>query len=220
MKMFNPTMTFAQLTGRFPTEYSCKEFLRDMRWPDGVTCPRCKNTMVHALKFKPFNWVCKAKDCGGKNGYRFTVITKTLFENTNYDLRVWFQTIYFMTQSKKGISAMQIHRQIGSGDYRSVWYMCHRICAAMKAGGSAKLMGIVNVDKTIVSGKDKLRHRNKGTDAAGIMGGKVDAIGMRLPTFVRRTVDSRVSLIATDERRRHVRLNREVMPQSMNHAKG
>ncbi|MEP6933058.1 MAG: IS1595 family transposase, partial [Nitrospirota bacterium] len=111
-----PTMTLTQLTERFSTEHACKQFLCDQRWPNGVQCPRCKGAKVYALKSRPFHWTCKNKGCGGRNGYRFSVISKTVFENTNYPLRTWFQVIYLMTQSKKGISALQIHRQIGSGD--------------------------------------------------------------------------------------------------------
>ena len=135
-----PSMTLAELMARFSTEEACKTYLKALRWPNGVHCPRCDSEKVYELKARPFHWVCKNKDCGGKNGYRFSVITHTVFENTNYPLRTWFQVIYLMTQSKKGISALQIHRQIGSGDYRTAWYMCHRIRAAMKDNGFAKLM--------------------------------------------------------------------------------
>jgi len=58
-----------------------------------------------------------------------------------------------MGQSKKGISALQIHRTIGSDDYRTAWYMCQRICAAMKDEGFPKLMGDVEVDETYIGGK-------------------------------------------------------------------
>jgi len=121
-----------------------------------------------------------------------------------------------MTQSKKGISALQIHRQIGSGDYRTAWYMCHRIRAAMKDNGFAKLMGEVEVDETYIGGKNKNRHWDKKISGRGTSG-KIPVIGAisrkgnvvcqmiesadveTLDGFVRKTVSGDVSLVATDE---------------------
>jgi len=111
-----PSITLAQVLNMYGEENACKGLLRDQRWPNGVECPRCHSKVVYLLRSKPFHWVCKNKDCGGRNGYRFSVITKTIFENTNYPLATWFEVIYLMTQGKKGISALQIHRQIKSGD--------------------------------------------------------------------------------------------------------
>src|SRR5208282_3521467 len=123
----------------FSDETACKQYLADKRWPDGVKCPRChRKEGVYALKARPFHWACKNKDCGGRNGYRFSVITKTIFENTNIPLPTWFQVIYLLSQSKKGVSALQIHRQIKSGDYRTAWFMVMRVRAAMKDDGLAK----------------------------------------------------------------------------------
>src|SRR5579885_3157733 len=107
--------TLNQLKERFSTEDACRAYLAEMRWPDGVVCPRCANAKVYKIK-KPWTWVCKACQ---KNGYRFSVLAGTIFENTNIPLKMWFEVIYLMIQSKKGISALQIHRMIGTGSYRS-----------------------------------------------------------------------------------------------------
>src|SRR3989442_15989165 len=113
-------ITLTQLMEQFPTEDSCRTYLVSMRWPNGVTCPRCGNEKVHKLT-RPWTWQCKK--CAPQ-GYRFSPLVGTIFENTNYGLRTWFQVIYLMCTAKKGISALQIQRTIGSGSYRTAWYMC------------------------------------------------------------------------------------------------
>jgi transposase-like protein len=211
-----PKMTLSQTMDRFSTEEACKQYLQERRWPNGVKCPRCNNEKVYALKARPFHWICKAKTCGGRNGYRFSIITKTIFENTNYPLKTWFQVIYLMLQSKKGISALQVQRLIGSGAYKTAWYMCHRIRAAMRDGGFAKLMGEVEVDETFIGGKDKNRHWDKKRHVSG-GSQKMAVIGAiarkgnvvcqmiertdrtTMTGFVRKAVSERVSLVATDE---------------------
>ena len=175
-----PTISLAELMRDYSDEDKCKALLRDLRWPEGVKCPRCKKSeRIYELKHKLFHWVCKNADCGGRNGYRFSVITKTIFENTNYPLSTWFQVIYLMTQSKKGISALQIHRQIKSGDYRTAWYMCQRVRAAMKDEDFPKLTGVVEADETYIGGKNANRHWDKKTQyrAGGLGSGKVPVIG-------------------------------------------
>ena len=101
------------LVNASPNEQACKQYLFDQRWPDGkVICPRCANDQVYTLKARPFNWLCKSGKesvsketgevavCDKKNGYRLSVITHTICENTKRPLRSWFKISYLMLTSK------------------------------------------------------------------------------------------------------------------------
>ena len=229
-----PSMTLAELRERFKTEDDCKAFIQAARWPNGVLCPRCGNDKVYALKKRPWHWQCQK--CA-KHGYRFSITTGTVFENTKYPLRTWFEVGYLMCQSKKGISALQIHRQIGSGDYRTAWFICHRLRAAMKNEEFTRLVGKVEVDETYVGGKGKNRHR-KDRFKGGGTAGKIPVIGAisrkgnvvcqiientdtgTLDRFVRRTVDEEVSLVATDEHSGYRFLSPAYPHQAVRHIKG
>lgn len=205
----------------FPDEMACKTYLTARRWTDGVTCPRCGNKEVYSLKARPFHWLCKSAKClkASKTGYRFSLYVGTIFENTNYKLRTWFQVLYLMLSSKKGMSALQIHRMIGSGSYRTAWYLAHRLRAGLADPEFRKLMGVVEVDETFIGGKDKNRHWDKKVGSGGgtIGSGKIGVIGAisrkgnvvcqiiegtnrkTLERFVRATVSERVELLATDD---------------------
>ena len=204
----------SQLQGLFATEDACKAFLTKHRWPEGVRCPRCGNAKVYKLASRPWHWQCHG--CA-KKGYRFSVISGTVFENTKVPLRTWFTVAFLMLHSKKGMSAMQIQRTLGLGSYRSAWYMCHRVRAAMDNQDFTRLMGEVEVDETYVGGRSENRHRAERKRRAGkhlkvpavaaiARKGKVVARVIEkadIPTldgFVNEVVNSEnVSLIATDE---------------------
>src|SRR5471032_2062117 len=170
-------MTIAQFEAMFPDEEACKVYLKVRRWPEGVHCPRCGNPKVYALA-SGFHWQCTQCAPGGSQGYRFSVIAGTIFENTNKPLREWFRVVHLMLTSKKGISSLQIQRMMGFGSYGTAHSMCHKIRAAL-VEPETKLGGIVEVDETWVGGKDGNRHWDKKhhgkTGGAG--SGKTPVIG-------------------------------------------
>src|SRR5438094_680924 len=153
-------MTIPEWEAAFPTEDACDAYLVAHRWPSGkVKCARCGSENVYELKTMKWHWECP--DCRTGGAYRFSDITGTIFENTNKDLRDWFRVIHLMLTAKKGISALQVQRQLGFGSYRTAWYMCHRIRAGLANEDFRKLMGIVEVDETYIGGDDSNRHKGK-----------------------------------------------------------
>jgi transposase-like protein len=204
-------MTERQFETRFPIgdDDACRAYLKARRWPQGVACPRCGNPAVYDLRSRKWHWQCQQCD---PNGYRFSLLVGTIFENTNKPLRDWFKVVHLMTTSKKGISALQIQRQMGFGSYNTAHLMCHKIRSAM-IQPQEKLGGIVELDETYIGGKDTNRHWNK---KKGTFGGKTPVIGavqrkgnvvvrvlekvtsQAVVDFVGEAISNKVSLLATD----------------------
>jgi transposase-like protein len=209
-----PQMTVAQFEARFPVgdDEACLKYLVSRRWPEGVHCPRCGNADLYdASSYKPFHWQCR--ECQ-ENGYRFSALAGTIFENTKKPLRDWYRVAHLMLASKKGMSALQIQRMMGFGSYETAHSMCHKIRAAL-IDPSVKLGGIVEMDETFIGGKNHNRHWNKRTghsktDKTLILGAVerggnvVTKVLKRMSSeaafrFVNEVCSNRVSLIATDD---------------------
>jgi transposase-like protein len=232
-------MSIAQWEKAFPTEEACDAYLVAHRWPDGIVhCPRCGSDHVYKMTAQDWKWECM--DCGEGASYRFSHLVGTIFENTNVDLRQWFRVIHLMLTSKKGISGRQVHRYMGFGSYKTAWYMCMRIRAALQDKEFKKLMGIVEVDETFVGGKAKNRHKDdrfdgtKGTGGSGkaSVAGAVERKGnvvarvvknVRADTltgFVREAVSTKVSLLCTDKWVAYKHLGKEFPHGVVDHADG
>lgn len=152
-------MNLFQFLDRFPTELSIIEYFIKTRFKDGICCPHCgAEEKVYHKRTAPKNFNCRACDTD------FSIFTGTIFENSSTDLRKWFYAINLMLISRKGISAMQLKREIGV-TYKTAWRMLHQIRAAMGNEETERIFKhIVEIDETFVGGKPRKFNRRKKDD--------------------------------------------------------
>jgi transposase-like protein len=134
-----------KLMDDYGTDAECRKVLTELRWPDGVKCPRCEGEK-HQYDSKRFQWDC------GTCGYQFSVLAGTIFQDSKLPLRKWFVAVYLMCESKKGMSSSQLGRTCGVS-YKTAWFLTHRIRGAMGAVVLDQLKGIIEADETFVGGK-------------------------------------------------------------------
>jgi transposase-like protein len=137
-------LTLPELVEKFGSEDACHALLEEMRWPDGIRCPRCESDKISRIKAR------RQFDCDGCR-YQFSVRVGTIFHDSKLPLWKWFLAVYMMGESRKGISANQLKRMLGVS-YKTAWYLCHRIRAAMHDDNPEPLSGIVEVDETFFGG--------------------------------------------------------------------
>ena len=154
------------------TEDEAREYLESIRWPSGPICPHCQSQDVTRLKgeaHRPGTIQCNAKDCQKQ----FTVTVGGVMESTHIPLTKWAMAWHMLCSSKKGMSALQLQRNLGLGSYRSAWFMAHRIRLAMEAQPMQdQLSGIVEADETYIGGKPRVKNsgkRGRGTKKAPVM---------------------------------------------------
>ena len=230
-------LTIAEFERLFPDDDACASYLAKYRWPNGVRCPRCRNSHVHAHT-KAYHWRCYHCSPGGV-GYRFSVLVGTIFENTNKPLREWFRVMHLMLTSKKGMSALHVCRYMGFGSYKTAWLMCSKIRVALGNVAFKKLVGYVEVDETFVGGKAKNRHnRDRDGSTGGTGSGKTTIVGAvqrkgnvvarvianvnadTLTSFVNEAVSHHVSVFVTDQWMGYRQLGKQYPHKVINHAQG
>jgi len=134
------------------TESEALAYFEKMRWPEGPACINCGSADgVYRLQGKSTRpGLLKCRECKAQ----FSVTVDTVMEDTHLPLSLWAKAFHLMASSKKGISALQMQRQLGIGSYRTAWHLCHRIRYAMEADiKPGMLKGQVQVDETWVGGK-------------------------------------------------------------------
>jgi transposase-like protein len=162
------------LEPHFTDEDKAREYLEQMRWPDGVVCPHCGlvgEAYRINVKEKTAEEVAALKAAGKRvrkprkglwacAGCReqFTVTVKSIFEDSHIPLHKWLLAIHLLCSSKKGMSAHQLMRMLDIKQYKSAWFMAHRIRYAMTGEMFEKAGGIVEVDEAYIGGKRRNKH--------------------------------------------------------------
>ena len=145
----------------FPTEQACLDYLQKLRWPDGFVCPVCNGRKAWQMSTGLFRCsVCK---------HKVSIIAGTVFQGTRKPLRIWFQAIWYVTSQKFGGSALGLKRLLGLGSYQTAWSWLHKMRRAMVRGGRSPLSGNVEVDETLVGGKEKGGKRGRGAGKKSIV---------------------------------------------------
>ncbi len=175
-------MSNALVAPHFQTPENARQWLEKLRWPEGPVCSHC-GVVGHSYALKKPGWYrCAEKECRND----FTVTTGTVMERSHIPLNKWLMAFYLLNASKKGMSAHQLHRALNL-DYKSAWFMCHRIREAMRAGGLAPMGGdgsggIVEADETYYGPVDPKKRRDRRFD------GKPFKTGQRGPANKRPVV--------------------------------
>ncbi|HTW64633.1 MAG TPA: IS1595 family transposase [Bryobacteraceae bacterium] len=131
----------------------CHEYATSLRWPEGVTCPRCGHK-EHSYISTRRKWFCK----GCKK--QFTTKVGTIFEDSPIGMDKWMMAVWLIVNCKNGISSYEIARDTGVTQ-KTAWFMDHRIRRALQEGTFEKLSGEVEVDETFIGGKARNMHIEK-----------------------------------------------------------
>ena len=168
--MSKSTISTFELFAMFPDQETARVYLENNLWPDGPRCPVCGLGERITTRKGGFYRCNQCKE-------DFTVRTGTIFERSHIPLHKWIYAMYLLVTARKGISSLQLSKEIGIRQ-ASAWFMLHRIREAC-GGDLTKLQGLIEVDETYVGGIEANKHEGKKLKAGRGAVGKTAVLGMR-----------------------------------------
>src|SRR5918999_891282 len=167
---------------RFGSEAACRTTLFEMRWCLGLTCPVCGGRRFCALRTRK---LLQCNRC--KKQLRLTA--GTVFQDTKLPLTAWFAAIYHLTQSKGGISSIELGRRLGV-KRQTAWLVKHKLMRAMAAREAKKpqLEGRVEIDDAYLGGERSGGKRGRGAAGKTPVVAAVETTAERKPRRLKLTV--------------------------------
>lgn len=189
--MFAQFKTLPQLFDFFKDETTCIAYWEQIRWKGNVTCPHCGGENPYKTNR---GYKCRNKECQKK----FSALVGSIFENSKMPLRTWFGAIFLCCNHKKGVSSLQLSRDLGIHQ-KSAWFMLHRIRETLMERAPKALGGegvVVETDTTVVGGKVKNMHNKKRRELSkkGHNANKTNVVGV-----IERSGNIRFDVVDKDE---------------------
>src|ERR1700678_1203620 len=169
--MSKSTISTFQLFEMFPDQETARTYLESRLWPNGPKCPVCVLGERITARNEGFYRCNQCKE-------DFTVRTGTIFERSHVPLHKWVYAMYLLVTARKGISSMQLAKEIGI-TRKSAWFVLHRLREACGGNDLSKLKGIIEIDETFVGGIEANKHENKKLKAGRGTVGKTAVLGIR-----------------------------------------
>jgi transposase-like protein len=169
--MSKSTISTFQLFELVPDAETARIWYESRLWPNGPRCPVCGTGDRITIRKGGFY---RCNQCQED----FTVRTGTVMERSHIPLHKWVYAMYLVVTARKGISSMQLAKEIGITQ-KSAWFMLGRLREACGGSDFDKLRGIIEIDETYVGGKESNRHNTKKTHAGSGAAGKAIVLGMR-----------------------------------------